>query len=109
MVVVFGLVYKGNSDDMRNFFVIVFIDVIKDDVREVRSYDLFVGGSVESLEEVLRGVDVVVIVIDYMVFKNFNWEEFGKFMRMKILIDGRYIIDKFLRGFFFKGIGRGEY
>lgn len=54
VVAVLGLAYKGNSDDTRNSPAIAFIDAIKDDVREVRSYDPFVGGSAESLEEALR-------------------------------------------------------
>ncbi len=45
VVAVLGLAYKGNSDDTRNSPpAIAFIDAIKDDVREVRSYDPFVGG-----------------------------------------------------------------
>lgn len=109
VVAVLGLAYKGNSDDTRNSPAIAFIDAIKDDVREVRSYDPFVGGSAESLEEALRGADAAVIATDHTAFKNLNWEELGKLMRTKILIDGRHIIDKPPRGFLFKGIGRGEY
>lgn len=109
VVAILGLAYKGNSDDTRNSPAIAFIDAIKDDVREVRSYDPFAGGSAESLEEALSGADAAVIATDHTAFKNLNWEELGKLMRTRILIDGRHVVDKPPRGFLFKGIGRGEY
>lgn len=108
VVAVLGLAYKGNSDDTRNSPAIAFIDAIKDDVGgEVRSYDPFVGGSAESLEEALSGADAAVIATDHTAFKNLDWEELGKLMRTKILIDGRHVVDRPPRGFLFKGIGRG--
>nr|WP_245250374.1 UDP-N-acetyl-D-mannosamine dehydrogenase [Thermococcus stetteri] len=109
VVAVLGLAYKGNSDDTRNSPAIAFIEAIEDDVKEVRSYDPFVKGTVGSIEEALSGADAVVIATDHTAFKSLDWGELGKLMRTRILIDGRHVIDEPPRGFLFKGIGRGEY
>jgi UDP-N-acetyl-D-mannosaminuronic acid dehydrogenase len=109
VVAVLGLAYKGDSDDTRNSPAIAFIEAVKDDVKEVRSYDPFVRGSAGSVEEALKDADAVVIATDHTVFKNLNWEELGKHMRTRILIDGRHVVEEPPRGFLFKGIGRGEY
>ncbi|NJE10104.1 UDP-N-acetyl-D-mannosamine dehydrogenase [Thermococcus sp. MAR1] len=109
VVAVLGLAYKGNSDDTRNSPAFAFIDVIKDDVAEVRTYDPFVGGTHQNLEEALNGADAVVIATDHTAFKSLDWEELGKLMRTRILVDGRHVVEKPPRGFVFRGVGRGEY
>jgi len=109
VIAVLGLAYKGDSDDTRNSPASAFVEAITDDVAEVRTYDPFVGGTHESLEEALRGADAVVIATDHTAFKSLNWEELGKLMRNRILIDGRHIVEKPPEGFIFKGVGRGGY
>jgi len=109
VVVVLGLAYKGNSDDTRNSPAYTFIDVVRDDVKEVRSYDPYVGGTHGSVEEALMDADAVVIATDHTEFKTLNWEKLGNLMRNRIIIDGRHMIENPPRGFIFKGIGRGEY
>jgi len=109
VVTVLGLAYKGNSDDTRNSPAYAFIEVIKDDVKEVRSYDPYVDGTHKTLEEAVKGSDAIVIATDHSQFKWLNWEELRKLMRNKIIVDGRHVIDKPPKGFIFKGIGRGEY
>ena len=108
-VVILGLAYKGNSDDTRNSPAYAFIEAIQDDVKEVRTYDPYVKGTHESLQEALNGADAVVIATDHNDFKTLNWEELGKLMRNKIIIDGKHVIKEPPKGFIFKGIGRGEY
>ncbi|ALM74997.1 UDP-N-acetyl-D-mannosamine dehydrogenase [Thermococcus barophilus] len=109
VVTVLGLAYKGNSDDTRNSPAYAFIETIQNDVKEVRSYDPYVRGTHETLEEAVKDSDAIVIATDHSQFKKLNWKELGKLMRNKILIDGRHVIDKPPKGFIFKGIGRGEY
>ncbi len=109
VVAVLGLAYKGNSDDTRNSPAHAFIEVVRDDVAEVRSYDPYVKGTHGSIEDVLRGADAAVIATDHTEFKTLNWEELGKLMRSRILVDGRHLIEEPPRGFVFRGIGRGEY
>ncbi|RLF88890.1 nucleotide sugar dehydrogenase, partial [Thermococci archaeon] len=104
-----GLAYKGNSDDIRNSPSYEFIEHIKDDVKEVRSYDPYVGGTHEKLEEAVTGADAIIIATDHEELKSLDWESIGKVMRSRVLIDGRHIIEKPPKGFLFKGIGRGEY
>ncbi|WP_461865612.1 UDP-N-acetyl-D-mannosamine dehydrogenase [Thermococcus sp.] len=109
IVVVLGLAYKGNSDDTRNSPAYAFIEAVQDDVGEIRSYDPYVSGTHESIEEALTGADAVVIATDHNEFKILSWEGLGKLMRNRILIDGRHLIEEPPKGFIFKGIGRGEY
>jgi len=109
IITVLGLAYKGDSDDTRNSPALAFVEAIEDDVREVRTYDPFVGGNSKSLEEAVRGSDAVVIATDHTAFKSIDWEKVGALMRTKILIDGRHVIKEPPRGFLFKGIGRGEF
>jgi len=109
VVAVLGLAYKGNSDDTRNSPAFAFIEAIRDDVAEVRTYDPFVGGTHENLEDALMGADAVVIATDHTAFKSLDWEKLGLLMRTRILVDGRHVIDEPPRGFIFRGIGRGEF
>lgn len=109
IVVVLGLSYKGNSDDTRNSPSLNFIEEIKEIVAEVRTYDPYVKGTHENLEEALKGADAVVIATDHSEFKTLDWQALGGLMRNKILIDGRHVVKDPPKGFVFKGIGRGEY
>lgn len=109
VVAVLGLTYKGDSDDTRNSPALAFIEAIWDDVSEVRTYDPYVGGSVNNVEEAVEGADAVVIATDHTAFKSLDWESLGKLMRTRILIDGRHVVENPPRGFLFKGIGRGEF
>ncbi|HHI00998.1 MAG TPA: nucleotide sugar dehydrogenase [Thermococcus litoralis] len=109
IVVVLGLSYKGNSDDTRNSPSLTFIEDIREVVMEVRTYDPYVKGTHESIEDALKGADAVVIATDHSEFKNLDWQALGRLMRNKILIDGRHVVENPPKGFIFKGIGRGEY
>jgi len=109
IVVVLGLAYKGDSDDIRNSPALKFIEEIKDTVMEVRTYDPYVRGTHESLEDALKGADAVVIATDHSEFRTLDWQALGRLMRNKILIDGRHVVKNPPKGFVFKGIGRGEY
>ncbi|WP_297438466.1 UDP-N-acetyl-D-mannosamine dehydrogenase [Thermococcus sp.] len=108
-VAVFGIAYKGDSDDTRNSPALTFVEGIREDVAEVRTYDPLVPGTSRSIEEAAEGSDAVVIATDHSAFKSLNWEELGKLMRTRILIDGRHVVENPPRGFLFKGVGRGEY
>ena len=109
VVAVLGLAYKGDSDDTRNSPALAFVEGIKEDVGEVRTYDPFVGGTHGSIEEALAGADAAVIATDHSEFKSLDWEGLGRLMRTRILIDGRHVVERPPEGFVFKGIGRGEY
>lgn len=109
VIVVLGLAYKGNSDDVRNSPSYEFIEHVRDEVKEVRSYDPYVRGTHEKLEEAIAGADALIIATDHEEFKSLDWENIGRLMRNKVLVDGRHIVAKPPKGFIFKGIGRGEY
>jgi len=109
IVAVLGLAYKGDTDDTRNSPALAFIEAIRDDVAEVRTYDPFVPSTSKSIEEALDGANAAVIATDHSSFKSLDWDGLGEFMRTRILIDGRHVIDNPPKGFLFKGVGRGEF
>ncbi|MDK2869449.1 MAG: UDP-N-acetyl-D-mannosaminuronic acid dehydrogenase [Pyrococcus sp.] len=108
VVTVLGLAYKEGTDDIRNSPALTFVELIKDRVLEVRTYDPYVGGTHKSLEDAIMEADAVVIATSHQEFKELNWEEIGRLMRHKILIDGRGIVENPPKGFIFKGVGRGD-
>ncbi|AEH24055.1 UDP-N-acetyl-D-mannosamine dehydrogenase [Pyrococcus yayanosii] len=108
IVVVLGLAYKGDSDDTRNSPALAFIEAIEGDVADVRTYDPFVGGTHESVEKAVKGADAIVIATDHSIFRSLNWEQLGRLMRTRILVDGRHVVKDPPKGFVFRGIGRGD-
>ncbi|BAA30730.1 UDP-N-acetyl-D-mannosamine dehydrogenase [Pyrococcus horikoshii] len=108
IIAVLGLAYKGGTDDTRNSPALKFVEIIRNSVKEVRTYDPYVRGTHDSLEKVVEGADAIVIATDHPEFKSVNWESIGKSMRHKIIIDGRNIIKEPPVGFIFRGIGRGD-
>ncbi|AFK23083.1 UDP-N-acetyl-D-mannosaminuronic acid dehydrogenase [Pyrococcus sp. ST04] len=108
VVAVLGLSYKGGTDDTRNSPALKFVEIIKDIVREVRTYDPYVGGTHPSVEEAVTGADALVIATDHLEFKGLDWDYLGSKMRTRVLVDGRGIIETPPKGFTFRGVGRGD-
>ncbi|MFA4700811.1 UDP-N-acetyl-D-mannosamine dehydrogenase [Pyrococcus kukulkanii] len=108
IVTILGLAYKGDTDDTRNSPALKLRELLEGKVLEVRTYDPYIRGTHNSLEDAVKGSDAIIIATDHREFKNLDWDKIGKLMRTKVLIDGRGIIDRPPRGFLFKGIGRGD-
>ncbi|CAB49470.1 UDP-N-acetyl-D-mannosamine dehydrogenase [Pyrococcus abyssi] len=108
VVLVLGLAYKGDTDDVRNSPALEFIKIIEKDVKEVRTYDPYVNGTHTILEEAVKGVDAIIIATDHSMFREIEWDKLGNLMRNKIIIDGRNLVKEPPKGFIFKGIGRGD-
>ncbi|MFA4639514.1 UDP-N-acetyl-D-mannosamine dehydrogenase [Pyrococcus kukulkanii] len=108
IVTILGLAYKGDTDDTRNSPALKLRELLEEKVLEVRTYDPYIRGTHNSLEDAVKGSDAIIIATDHREFKNLDWDKIGKLMRTKVLIDGRGIIDRPPRGFLFKGIGRGD-
>jgi|GEM_PF-3567712 len=108
IVTILGLAYKGDTDDTRNSPALKLKELLGGKVLEVRTYDPYVPGTHDNLEDAIMGSDAIIIATDHREFKELDWDKIGKLMRTKVLIDGRGIIDRPPRGFLFKGIGRGD-
>ena len=115
-VTVLGLAYKGGVNDTRaSPAEIIIRELLSRDI-DVIAYDPYVNigfGArlARNLKDAVSNSDVVVIVTDHFEFKNLNLELLKKYMRNKIIVDGRRVIKAHVakkHGFRYYGIGYGE-
>lgn len=62
-----------------------------------------------SVNDLVKDCDAVLLVTDWREFNYIDWEEAGKLMRQKIVVDGRNMLQKEElagMGFEYKGVGR---
>lgn len=109
-VAVLGLAYKANIDDCRESPSFEIIKVLKENGVATVSYDPFVldRSTAQSLDEVVKGTDAVIIATAHNLFKKITPDYFLD-KGVKVIIDGRNCMDKekFLKaGIIYKGIGR---
>jgi len=113
-VVVLGFAYKENTDDARNSPAIPLIRILRRRGAEVRIHDPFVrrqrGFLVQrKLPDVLKGADVAVLVTAHDAYRKVDWNALGRKMRRKVFVDGRCLWETPVRGWAYRGIGRGQY
>jgi UDPglucose 6-dehydrogenase len=118
-VVLLGLAFKPDTDDMRDAPSIVLAARLQAEGADVRAWDPLVrshpelnGVAVaESMLEALRGADAAVIVTEWPELEGLASEEVRETMRTPLVIDGRNLLDpKAVRaaGFQYEGIGRPQ-
>jgi UDP-N-acetyl-D-mannosaminuronic acid dehydrogenase len=95
-IALFGVSYKGNVDDTRESPALEIIDELKD-ISDLRIYDPHVRGGIghemSSLEDAVKGADLILIVADHADFRFLAPEELGKRMRNRTLLDTRNFLD----------------
>lgn len=102
-IAILGLSYRGNVGDSRNSPSLTVIEILlRDKYKEIRVYDPLVKESiplsmvniVHSLEEALRGVDIVVVMTDHEEFKSLKLSLIKKIVgKEKIaIVDARDIL-----------------
>jgi UDP-N-acetyl-D-mannosaminuronic acid dehydrogenase len=95
-VALFGVSYKGNVDDTRESPALEIIAELRDKV-DLRVYDPHVHGGIgheiSSLEQSVKGADLLLIVTDHADFKFLAPEELGKRMRTRVVFDTRNFLD----------------
>jgi UDPglucose 6-dehydrogenase len=116
VVVLAGLAFKPNTDDMREAPSLVLAGRLLAEGADVRAWDPVADGGdlhgVEihaTVEEAAVGADAVVIVTEWPQLAEIDWKAVGETMRTRVLIDGRNMLDPAaLReaGFAVEGIGR---
>ena len=121
-VAILGLAFKPGTDDMREASSVRIIKYLQEQgVTEIIGYDphanqaaqQLLGDTIEyakSIEECLTGSDVCILVTEWDEFKDLQPEDFIKYMRTPVLVDGRRIYkpELFVKKLRFRAIGLGS-
>lgn len=116
-VALLGLAFKPGTDDMREAPSLVLAGRLLAEGAHVSAWDPVADGRLvldgvriaESALEALEGADAAVLVTEWPELRELDWEEAGRRMRRRVLVDGRNFLDpSALRalGFAYEGIGR---
>ncbi len=119
-VAVWGLSFKAETDDMRESPALTLVDGILDAGGSVRAHDPKAMEAARQIYgdrlyyardpyEALAGADALVIVTEWLVYRNPDFEKMRALLAAPIVIDGRnlYDPDRMVRlGFEYHGIGR---
>jgi len=113
-IVVFGVAYKGETDDASNSPSEKIIRVLKKMKADVWVYDPFCAESfgAKKAKDILRAVtnaDCLLIATDHKKFEELNFGKIKGLMRHPpIIVDGKRLIDPTSmrkKGFHYYGIG----
>lgn len=113
-ILILGLAFRDGVKEARNSPAIPIIQRLKELQANVFLYDpLFSKEEIESFGAAYRdsfdNMDCLVIVTDHKEFREYDWQDIGRAVRSKVLVDGRQIVEpeKARRlGFIYKGVGR---
>jgi len=121
-IAILGLAFKPNTNDMRNAVSIKLINELLEKNAIVVAYDpaaienakRIFGNKIKyanSARECLREAEAAIIVTEWDEFKQLTPDDFIKYMKNPIVIDGRRIYDpgQFSRKLTYKAIGLGPH
>jgi UDPglucose 6-dehydrogenase len=120
-IALWGLAFKAQTDDMRESPAITLIQQLLEAGATVRAYDpkamptaRSIFGDrlayVEHAYDAVDGADALVIVTEWMAFRNPDFARVRRLLERPIVIDGRNLYDPAKLhelGFTYVGIGRG--
>ena len=95
-IAVLGVSYKGGVGDPRFSPSIEIIKRLRDKGLNVRVHDPLVTRYSEpllSLEDAVRGADLIAVLVDHRGFKQIDAQVVAQLMRGTAVIDGRNVID----------------
>jgi UDPglucose 6-dehydrogenase len=119
---IWGLAFKAETDDMRESPAIPVIEGLLDAGARVQTHDpkatdsarLIFGDRVMYAADpysAAHGVDALLVMTEWLVYRNPDFERVRKLVRRPLLIDGRNLYDPdrmAALGFEYQGIGRGR-
>ena len=116
-VALLGLAFKPGTDDMREAPSLVLAGRLLAEGAHVSAWDPVADGAVhldgveiaDSALAALEGADAAVLVTEWPELREVDWEDAGRRMRGKVLVDGRNMLDPAelrVLGFTYEGIGR---
>ena len=119
-IALWGLAFKPETNDMREAPSLVLIEQLLAAGAEVRACDPVAGeecrrllgdriGYSTDMYEVLDDADALVLLTEWKQFRLPRWQEAGRRMRRRLLVDGRNIYDRAeieAEGFSYIAIGK---
>src|SRR5438874_693658 len=116
-IALLGLAFKPHTDDLREAPSIVLASRLLAEGAEIVAWDPVADAGrllngVEFAATVLEAVedaDAAVVVTEWPELRDVDWEEAGRLMRTKLVIDGRNMLDPAALerlGFAYEGVGR---
>lgn len=95
IVALWGLSYKGNSNDIRNSPSIEILNILKDKNIEVRVFDPVVYNHCLSYGiDTLRDAHLLMILVNHDEFIEFNYNKYISLMETEIIFDGINLFNK---------------
>jgi UDPglucose 6-dehydrogenase len=98
-VAVLGLAFKANTDDIRFAPALEVMRRLLEEGAEVRASDPEAIARTKTMfpqvayfedpYEALKGVDAALVCTEWQIFRKLDWEQAGKFMARRLVIDGR--------------------
>lgn len=102
-VLILGLTYRGDIKDTLNSPSIEIIQYLNKQCNTVYAYDPLLNDEAENygvsilsdLSEVGEdvSVDAIVVASDHTIFREMDWNDLGRRIRRKIVVDGRHCLD----------------
>ena len=119
-IAVWGLAFKAQTDDMRESAAITLIEDLLRSGARVRAHDPEAVGTAkrvfgdriefaEQMYDVLEGADALVIVTEWLEFRNPDFRRVKLLMRRPLIVDGRNLYDPVRMrdlGFSYVSLGR---
>ncbi|MEK6957764.1 MAG: UDP-glucose/GDP-mannose dehydrogenase family protein [archaeon] len=118
-IVLLGLAFKPNTDDMREASSIEIANalvkqgatvVAVDPIARENAKKILKGIAYsDSVYEAAKGADAIVLVTEWNEFLELDFEKIAKEMKSKIIVDGRNVYDReklISLGFKYNGVGR---
>lgn len=98
-VALLGLSYKGNVDDMRESPSLKVMEHLQTADINYVVYDPYiedirVENQVTSIEDTVKQADIVVILTDHQIFRDYQPEQIGTLMNNKLVLDTKNCLDE---------------
>lgn len=121
-IALLGLTFKPDTDDLRDAPSLTVARLLLERGAVVVAYDPMESSRaraaemlsglqvVESIPDAIQDADAAMIVTEWAEFRDLDWEDARRRMRMPILVDGRNCLDREAlveAGFVYTGFGRG--
>jgi len=97
VVTIFGVAYKGNIDDTRETPALKLVKLCDKEGWNIKIFDPYVHRfeyPLSSIEEASQDSDMIIIETDHDLYRSLDAEYLSKFMRTRIVIDTKNILNK---------------
>jgi UDP-N-acetyl-D-mannosaminuronic acid dehydrogenase len=109
-VAILGYAYLENSDDTRNSPSRALERRLREMGADVAVHDPCVPAYAGPLDEAIRGVDCVVVMVAHDQYRSLDWPAMRRIVRTPVVVDGRNLLDDSSAtsaGFYQVTVGKG--